>query len=70
MENNALSQIADGAMMKISMYYDTVTLHGIARCDLVKGGGGILKLRARFAHGVKAVLDFEHYGKYWEAERL
>ncbi len=56
--------------MQIKAAFEGVSLSGAATCDHVSGGGGKIKLRARFGHGIKAVLDFDEYGESWEAEVL
>ncbi|MBQ8953203.1 MAG: hypothetical protein IJ048_03730 [Clostridia bacterium] len=55
-------------MMRIEARFEGVSLSGPAQCDHVAGAGGKTKLRARFGYGIKAVLDFDHYGTHWDAE--
>ncbi len=55
-------------LMVIHARYDEVSIDGTARCDHVAGSTGKMKLRAKFGHGVKAILDFDDYGAHWTAE--
>lgn len=54
--------------MEIEAKYNRVKLWGIADCDIVKVGGGRVKLRAKFDNGVRSVLDFSDYGKNWRVK--
>ncbi len=56
--------------LEIDADYGTVTINGRAVCDCVYGGGGCLKIRARFGKGIKAILDIDQYGMTWEAEEI
>lgn len=56
--------------LEINADYGTVTVNGRAVCDCVHGGGGCLKIRARFGKGIKAILDIDEYGLLWEAEEI
>ena len=55
-------------LMVIMAEFEDVRLHGVARCDHVSGASGKTKLRAKFGHGIKAILDFDEYGDSWQAE--
>ena len=55
-------------LLVIMAEYEGLKLNGVARCDHVNGAGGKVKLRAKFGHGVKAILDFDDYGEGWTAE--
>ena len=57
-----------GESLRLTVHYESVTLEGVARCDIVNGSGGRPMLRAKFGHSIKAILDFETYGIRWEAE--
>ena len=58
-----------GEKLRVNVHYDTVELSGVARCDIVTGMCGRPMLRAKFGHSIKAILDFDLCGKFWEAER-
>ena len=51
----------------INANYNTVELDGYAVCDTVKGANGEEKLRAKFGHGIKAILSLTEYGEKWFA---
>ena len=65
-----LPTITEGEKMNVRISYDSLSLEGIARVDYVVGASGKLKLRAKFEHGVKAILDPSDQGKHWEVKRL
>ena len=65
-----LPTIKEGEKMDVRISYDSLSLAGIARVDYVVGAGGKLKLRAKFEHGVKAILEPADQGKHWEVKRL
>ncbi len=60
--------IKGGGVLRLSVHYDSVALRGTAQCDLVTGASGKPMLRAKFGHSVKAILDFDLYGNFWEIE--
>lgn len=53
--------------LNITAQFDTVKIQGLAVCDSVTGAQGKIKFRAKFSHGIKAVLLLEEYGEQWEA---
>ncbi len=65
-----LPTIKEGEKMDVRISYDSLSLTGIARVDYVVGAGGKRKLRAKFEHGVKAILEPNDQGKNWEVKEL
>lgn len=54
------------AVFRLKIRYDDAMIEGVAKCDLVSGSRRSVKLRARFGHGIKAILNFDDYGGEWE----
>lgn len=67
-KEQVIERIHKGARLEIAARFDAVELRGLAVCDAVIGSEGREKLRAKFGHGIKAVLELRDYGKRWEAE--
>ncbi len=63
-----IERMHSGGKLEITTRFDTVELFGVAVCDTVYGSEGREKLRAKFGHGIKAVLELRDYGKLWDAE--
>ena len=63
-----IERMHSGGKLEITTRYDNVELFGVAVCDTVHGSEGREKLRAKFGHGIKAVLEMRDYGKLWDAE--
>ena len=65
-----LARARCGEMLDIRVKHDNLLLRGLAWCDTVSCGKGAEKIRAKFPHGVKAILDMEDYAEGWKAYNI
>ena len=67
-KKTVLERMFQRAKLEISANFKTVSIKGTATCDFVLDSKGGNMLRAKFGHGVKAILKIEQYGITWRAE--
>ena len=67
-KEQVIEQMERHGALEIMAHFDTVAISGRAFCDAVAGTQGKKKMRAKFSHGIKAILLLEEYGETWEAE--
>ena len=67
-KEQVIEQMERHGALEIMAHFDTVAISGRAFCDAVAGTQGKKKMRAKFSHGIKAILLLEEYGIAWEAE--
>lgn len=69
-KTEVMERMNQGGELVITASYDTVDICGTASADAVIGSRGRVKLRAKFANGIKAVFDLGEYGARWQAETV